>query len=107
MNTEKIKTKTEYEENIAVCKRAQFVFTKDDSFALYLDFNFDDYHSTSFYITSYAEVEAIRKIINKNKMGFDRDSLDNNDLKELIGKSARVKTAGIGTRCIFNGFIEE
>ena len=97
----------EYKEETAICRKAHFVFTTNDSFGLYLEFSFDKTHFTSFYISSYAEVETIRKILNKGKTGFDEDSLDDNDLNGLIGKSAKILTSGLGTRCIFKGFTNE
>lgn len=97
----------QYEEKIAICKQAKFVFTKQDSFGLYLEFSFDEYHGTAFYISSYAEVETIRKTLNKDKTGMSQDSLAKDDLKSLIGRSAKILTSGIGTKCIFKGFVEE
>ncbi len=97
---------TEYEEKTATCRKAEFVFNGESSFALYLDFGFDEYHGTSFYITDYGQVEEIRKSINKNKTGLSKDMLNNNNLKDLVGRSARIQSAGIGTKCIFNGFME-
>lgn len=98
---------TEYEEKTAMCKRAEFVYTEQDSFGLYLEFSFDDYHGTSFYISSRAEVEEIRKMLNKDKTGMAQDSLSNKDLKPLIGKSVKILTSGIGTKCIYKGFLKE
>ena len=98
---------TEYKEEIAKCTGAHFVFTKQDSFGLYLEFSFGQRHGTAFYISSYAEVESIREILNKDKTGMAEDSLSDKELIGLVGRSAKILTAGIGSKCIFKGFMEE
>lgn len=97
----------EYVQAIAVCKQAHFVFTKQDSFTLYLEFEFGENHGTGFYLSSYAQLDEIRKMLNKNKTGMSRDSIDQEDLDKLVGKTARIQTAGLGSKCLFGGFIEE
>lgn len=96
-----------FDKVIGICKDAQFVFTTQDSFGLYLEFELDDKHGISFYLSSHAELETIRKILNKNKTGMAQDSISNTDLKKLIGLKAHVLTGGIGSRCYFKGFIHE
>lgn len=98
---------TEYTEEIGKCTQAKFVFTKQDSFTMYLEFEFGGHHITGFYISSYAEMEEIRKMLNKHKTGMSQDSIDNYDLDRLIGKTAKIQSAGLGSKCIYNGFVEK
>lgn len=98
-----------YEHIVAVCRGAEFTFNTEGSFALYLDFKLDEHdsRSVSFYLSDYASVNEITKLLNKNKTGMAKDSLDNEGLKKLIGLKANVITGGIGTKCYFNGFVHE
>ncbi len=93
---------------VGVCKGAEFVFNTEGSFALYVDFKLPESSSAvSFYLSDYASVNEITKFLNKNKTGMAKDSMNNEGIKKLIGKKARILTSGIGTRCYFNGFVHD
>jgi len=97
-----------YNRVVAVCKGAQFTFNTEGSFALYLDFKLPESDSAvSFYLSDYASVNEITKFLNKNKTGMAKDSINNEDLKKLIGLKSNVLTGGLGTKCYFNGFVHE
>lgn len=90
---------------VGICKGAEFTFNTEGSFALYLDFKLPKSDSAvSFYLSDYASVNEITKFLNKNKTGMAKDSMNNEGIKKLIGKKARILTGGIGSRCYFNGF---
>lgn len=91
-----------------ICKDAQFVFNTGSSFALYLEFKIPETESAvCFYLSDYASIMQITKILNKDQTGFTKDLLDNCDLKELIGMKAKIYSAGIGTKCFFSRFIDD
>ena len=101
-----------YDRLVGVCKGAEFTFNTEGSFALYLDFKLargftDSEHAVSFYLSDYASVNEITKLLNKNKTGMAQDSLNNEDLKKLIGLKANILDGGIGSKCYFNGFVHE
>ena len=99
-----------YDRLVGVCKGAEFTFNTEGSFALYLDFKLldeDSDHDVSFYLSDYASVNEITKLLNKNKTGMAQDSLNNEDLKKLIGLKANILDGGIGSKCYFNGFVHE
>ncbi len=97
-----------YDHLVGVCKGAEFTFNTEGSFALYLDFKLPDSdHAVSFYLSDYASVNEVTKLLNKNKTGMAQDSLNNEDLKKLIGLKANILDGGIGSKCYFNGFVHE
>lgn len=96
------------EQVIGICQGAEFTFNTEGSFALYLDFKLpESTTAVSFYLSDYASVNEITKFLNKDETGMAKDAMSNEGLKKLIGKKATILTAGIGTKCYFNGFIHD
>lgn len=97
-------------QEIGKCIKAQFVFDKNCGFAIYLDFTLDTTsmaNSVSFYITDLIQTREILDMLNKDKTGYAKSAIDARDLKKLVGRTAKILSGGLGSKCYFEGWVQK